>query len=74
MIVMTNNDRMGKNLKTLRNQYNLSREALAQLVGLEIDTLHGIEQGMILEIDAQVLMIICKEFHVTVQMLMEDII
>ena len=74
MIVVTNNNRMGKNLKTLRRKHNMSQEALARLVGIEIDTLDNIEQGAVLEINAQVLTKICREFRVTVQMLMEDVV
>ena len=74
MIVVTNNGQMGQNLKALRRKYNLSQEAFAQFSGLDIDVLNNIEQGIVLEINAQILSEICKEFCVTVQMLIEDTI
>ena len=74
MIIITNNERMGKNLRALRNKHNLSQEAIAQLLGLDINVLNDMEQGIVLEINAQTLSEICKEFCMSVQMLMEDII
>ena len=74
MIIITNNERMGKNLRALRNKHNLSQEAFAQLLGLDINVLNDMEQGIVLEINAQTLSEICKEFCMSVQMLMEDII
>ena len=74
MIIITNNERMGKNLRALRNKHTLSQEAFAQLLGLDINVLNDMEQGIVLEINAQTLSEICKEFCMSVQMLMEDII
>ena len=74
MIVVTNNDRMGKNLKKLRCKHNLSQEALAQLIGISGCSLDAIERGKQLEIDTQVIDKICRHFGIGVSALMEDVL
>ena len=74
MIVVTNNDRMGKNILTLRQKHNLSQKAFAQMVGLSNDSLNAIEQYNQFEIDAWIIDNICTYFKVNVSVLMEDLL
>ena len=45
MIILTNNDRMGKNILSLRQKKNLSLDSLARFVGMDAKDLNAIEQG-----------------------------
>ena len=46
MRVLTNNDRMGRNILTLRQKNNLSQEEFAGLVGLDTAQLDAPERGI----------------------------
>ena len=72
MIFVTNDHQMGKNIRCLREKLNLSQEAFSRLVGLECASLDAIEQGILLEIDAQTLIKICEQFRVDAKSLIED--
>ena len=72
MIFVTNDHQMGKNIRCLREKLNLSQEAFSRLVGLEYASLDAIEQGILLEIDAQTLIKICEQFRVDAKSLIED--
>lgn len=72
MIFVTNDDRMGRNIRHLRQKQNLSVEAFSRLVGMEGPTLEAIEQGTLLEIDGQTLTRICLQFQVDGKSLVED--
>ena len=54
MRVLTNNDRMGRNILTLRQKNNLSQEEFADLVGLDTAQLDALERGIEREVDADV--------------------
>ena len=72
MIFVTNDHQMGKNIRCLREKLNLSQEAFSRLVGMECASLDAIEQGILLEIDAQTLLKICGQFRVDAKSLIED--
>ena len=72
MIFVTNDHQMGKNIRCLREKLNLSQEAFSRLVGMECASLDAIEQGILLEIDAQTLIKICEQFRVNAKSLIED--
>ena len=72
MRVLTNNDRMGRNILTLRQKYNLSQEEFAGLVGLDTAQLDALERGIEREVDADVLFGIHRHFGVDVYTLIED--
>lgn len=72
MIFVTNDHQMGKNIRCLREKLNLSQEAFSRLVGMECASLDAIEQGILLEIDAQTLIKICEQFRVDAKSLIED--
>jgi len=74
MIIVTNNDRLRKNILTLRQKWRLSQDAFAQLVGMDKRCLDAIEKGTLYEIDAQVLTAICRQFGVDIFSLLEDTI
>ena len=74
MLVLTNNDRMGRNILTLRKKNNLSQEDFANLVGLDTAQLDALERGIQREVDADVLFGIRRYFGVDVYTLMEDFI
>ena len=72
MIIVTNDDRMGKNIRYLRQKQNLSQKALAESVGTACSVLDAIEQGTLLELDAQVFDKICKRFQTDIKTLVEE--
>lgn len=74
MIFVTNDDRMGKNIRHLRQARSLSREVFAESVGIDCGTLAAIEEGILLEIDAQTLKNICNRFQVNIKEFVEDCI
>lgn len=73
MIFVTNDDRMGRNIRYLRQKENLSQENLAWLAGIECSSLDAIETGNQPEIDATALMRISRQFQVDIQALVEDL-
>lgn len=72
MIFVTNDDRMGKNIRYLRQKNGMSQEALARLVGIDCPSLDAIEQGILPDIDAQVLKKISTLFGVDLRTLVEN--
>lgn len=74
MIFVTNDARMGRNIRHLRQMRNLSQEAFAAAVGMDSRTLAALERGTLLEIDAQILTEICCRFQVKIKKLVEDCI
>ena len=71
MIIVNNNDVMGKNICFLRQRGGLSPAELAASVGLAESTLSAIENGSCMEIDAEALHSICRLFHKDAQTLVE---
>ena len=72
MMFVTNDHQMGRNIRCLRQKQNLSQEAFSRLVGMECASLDAIEQGILLEMDAQMLTNICTYFQVDKKSLVED--
>jgi len=72
MIIVTNDDRMGKNILHLRKKRRLSQEDFCRIVGMDCQSLDDLEQGNLQEIDAQVFMNISRLFQVEMQALVEE--
>ena len=74
MIVLTNNERMGKNIFHLRQKHNLSQESFCKQVGIDIPRLDAIETGILVVIDAQILINICRQFEIDLETVMDKTI
>ena len=71
MIFVTNDDVMGKNIRFLRQRQGLYPEKFAEIVGMDPDDLFAIEEGLLMDIDAQVLLNISNFFHMETQCIVE---
>ena len=71
MIFVNNDDVLGKNIRHLRQRKDLSLGELAEIVGMDPDTLCAVEEGILMDIDALVLKKICRFFHMDVETLVE---
>lgn len=71
MIFVTNDDGMGKNIRYLRQKIGISRQQLAQRMGICFRELCDIEEGTQWEIDGAVLINICQFFHIPPETLVE---
>ena len=72
MIIVTNSDIMGKNIRYLRRRKWMSRRKLSGLVRLPVEELKRIEEGKTYDIDSIVLSDICWLFHVEMQTILTE--
>ena len=63
MIIVTNSDILGKNIRFLREKQGLGSKALADLVGWDVLLLEELELDISREIDSHILSQISKVFH-----------
>lgn len=63
MIIVTNSDILGKNIRFLREKQGLSSKALAELAGWDALLLEELELDISREIDSHILAQISKVFH-----------
>ena len=63
MIIVTNSDILGSNIRFLRKHLGLTRQELAERIGWDDLLLAELEEDIVREIDSQVLIIICDFFH-----------
>ena len=63
MIIVTNSDILGRNIRFLREKQGLSSKALADLVGWDDLLLEELEEDISREIDSRILASISKVFH-----------
>lgn len=63
MIIVTNSDILGKNIRFLREKQGLGSKALADLVGWDALLLEELELDISREIDSHILAQISKVFH-----------
>ena len=73
MIFVTNDERMGNNIRCLRQKRGITCEELARLVGISFRELHDIEEGRQWEIHGDTLKNICEYFHISVDALVESV-
>ena len=71
MVIETNNPIMGRNISFLRRRKRISRKKLADLIGMNQNTLFCIEHQTIRYLNDQQLTKLCKLFAITVEELME---
>lgn len=59
MIIILNNDKFGKRLRTVRQKLGISRASLARECGISVYRLRRLENGEILEIENSLFQAIC---------------
>ena len=63
MIIVTNSDILGKNIRFLRQQQGMTCRALAELVGWDDLLMEELEEDISREIDSRILAEIAEVFH-----------
>ena len=71
MIFVTNDDVMGKNIRFLRQQQNLTPKGFSEKMHMDPAVLEALEDGNSKDIDGQLLERICFFFHISVKTLVE---
>ena len=70
MIIVTNSDIMGKNIRYLRRKNWLSRRRLALLVRWDAASIRAMEKGTLRDIEKDILFLLCGLFEVDCMTLM----
>ena len=70
MIIVTNSDILGKNIRYLRRKHWMTRKKLAALVQWDADAMKAMEKGKLRDIEQDTLFSICRLFDVDVMTLM----
>ena len=71
MIVVTNNDQLGRNIRYFRCRKGITCEELALIAELDAKELHLIEEGLQREIKGDVLLKISEELNISLEDLVE---
>ena len=71
MICVISHTALGKNIRYLRRKENLSRKEFAEKMGISEAELNTIETTDVVDIDADLLINICRFFHTDVETIVE---
>ena len=70
MIIVTNSDLLGKNIRHLRRKNYLTRRKLALLVRWDAASIRNMEKGTLREIEKDTLFLLCRLFDMDCMTLM----
>jgi len=73
MIIVTNSDILGKNIRFLREKHCISRVALSDRIGWDIAQMQAVEEGRSYDIDSVILEKLCTLFEVDMDRTLKEL-
>lgn len=71
MIIETNDDTFGKNIRFLRRKHWMTRRQLAAVAKWDIHSIKAVEKGTLRQVDNHVLNLLCTVFDLPMMILLK---